>query len=285
MRIVTAALLALASVAAQAVGPAPLWKAEGFANPESAAYSPAKGGLIYVSNINGAPDARDGNGFISLLSADGKVLKREWKTGLNAPKGLAVKGGLLYVSDLDELLEIDTGNLRVLRRFKAAGAKFLNDVTLAGDTVYVSDMVTNTLWRLQGNSFEVFVKDAALENPNGLLVQNGQLIVGSWGVMKEDFSTETPGYLKAVELGSRSIGPLFAPIPLGNLDGVVSDGKGGLVVSDFNNGNIFKVSAKGEVNLWLPLEAGTADLGSIPGKAVLIPNMQNNTLTAYPLPW
>lgn len=275
----TAALLLGTAVQA---APAPLWTAEGFAQPESAAYS-AQQNRIYLSNIDGAPDAKDGKGFISVLSGDGKLIKREWKTGLNAPKGLAVKGGLLYVADLDELLEIDTGNLRVLRRFKAAGAKFLNDVALAGDTVYVSDMVTNTIWRLQGESFTPWVHDDALENPNGLLFSGGQLIVASWGAMRPDFSTETPGYLKAVDAASHAVSALYAPIPLGNLDGLVADGKNGLIVSDFVKGNIFRVSPKGEVQLWLPLEAGTADLGIIPGKAVLIPNMNAGTLTAYPL--
>ena len=276
------ASLALFSAAAMAVGPAPLWTASGFAKPESAAYS-AQQNRIYLSNVNGEETAKEGKGFISLLAADGHVIKREWKTGLNAPKGIAIKGGLLYVADIDELLEIDTGNVRVLRRFKGAGAKFFNDVAVSGDTVYVSDMVTNIIWRLQGQSFTPWLNDAALENPNGLLFSGGQLLVASWGVMKADFSTETPGYLKAVDVGSLSVAPLFTPIPLGNLDGLVADGKGGLIVSDFNKGNIFRISAKGEVKLWLPLEPGTADLGVIPGKAVLIPNMNTNTLTAYPL--
>lgn len=276
-----AGLAALLATTAQAAT-APLWTTSGFEQPESAAYSPANGGRIYLSNVVGDPSARDGNGYISLLSADGKLIKQKWKTGLNAPKGVAVKAGLLYVTDLDELLEIDTGNLRVLHRYKAEGAKFLNDVVVRGDTVYVSDMFTNTLWQLTGQHFRPLLKDAALQGPNGLAVINGKLVVGSWGVITEGFTTSSPGYLQVVEGGQ--VLPLHAPIPLGHLDGVIGDGKGGVIVSDWMTGNVFKVSDKGEVQLWLPLEPGTADIGAIPNKAVLIPNMNAGTLTAYPMP-
>lgn len=283
MKNIAFVLLALiASTAAQAIGPTPLWKVDGFANPESVVYS-SQQKLLYVSNVNGADDAKDGNGFISQLGLDGRLIKRQWLKGLNAPKGLAYYHGFLYVADIDELLEIDTGNGRIKRRFKAAGAKFLNDVTVSSNgTVFVSDMVTNIIWRLQGDSFSAWLNDAKLENPNGLLFDKGQLLVASWGVMKPDFSTETPGFIKAVDPQSRAITARFTPIPLGNLDGLVSDGKGGYVVSDFVRGNVFKIGIDGQPKLWLALEAGTADIGTAPG-LLLLPQMTDGTVSAYSL--
>ena len=59
------------------------------AQPESVVQDPATGAL-YVSNIAGAIMQKDGNGFIAKLSADGKLIEREWVKGLNAPTGLAV---------------------------------------------------------------------------------------------------------------------------------------------------------------------------------------------------
>ncbi|MES2884464.1 MAG: hypothetical protein V4709_06650 [Pseudomonadota bacterium] len=279
--IVIAALLALAASTAQAVGPEPVWKTEGFANPESVVYSSLQK-VLYVSNVNGAPDAKDGNGFISQVGLDGKVIQRQWLKGLNAPKGLGYLRGYLYVADIDELLEIDTGNKRITRRFKAPGAKFLNDVTVTPrGTVFVSDTVTNTIWRLQGEGFTAWLNDAALENPNGLAFDQGKLIVATWGAMKPDWSTETPGYLKAVDAETKTITARFAPIPLGNLDGLVADGRGGYVVTDHTRGNVFKIGPDGQPNLWLQLTPGTADIGAAPGLIVL-PQMSENTLTAYP---
>src|SRR4051812_44533189 len=60
---------------------------EGISAPESV-YVDADDGFIFVSNIVGAPDQRDGNGYISKLSPDGKVIAAMWVTGFNAPKGL-----------------------------------------------------------------------------------------------------------------------------------------------------------------------------------------------------
>lgn len=278
-----AAMLALAASAAQAVGPKPVWKTEGFANPESVVYSSLQK-VLYVSNINGAPDAKDGNGFISQLGLDGKVIQRQWLKGLNAPKGLAYLRGYLYVVDIDELLEIDTGNRRITRRFKAPGAKFLNDVTVTPrGTVFVSDMLTNTIWRLQGESFTAWLQSDALEMPNGLAWDQGKLLVASWGVgLKPDFSTETTGYLKSVDAETKVITARFAPIPLGNLDGLVANGKGGYVVTDYMRGNVFKIGPDGQPNLWLQLTQGTADIGAAPGLIVL-PQMSENTVSAYPL--
>jgi DNA-binding beta-propeller fold protein YncE len=268
---------------AQAQGPQPLWKTDGFANPESVIYSSLQK-VLYVSNSNGAPDAKDGNGFISQVGMDGKVIQRQWVKGLNAPKGLGYIRGYLYVADIDQLLEIDTGNKRITRRFKAEGAKFLNDVTVTPrGTVFVSDMFTNTIWRLQGDSFTPWLKDDALEAPNGLLFENGQLLVASWGAgIKPDFATDTPGYIKAVDVETKAITARFSPIPLGNLDGLVADGKGGYVVSDWMRGNVFKIGKDGQPNLWLQLTQGTADVGTAPG-LLLLPQMVDGTVSAYSL--
>ncbi|MES2683583.1 MAG: hypothetical protein V4650_08705 [Pseudomonadota bacterium] len=281
--IALAGLLALAASTAQAIGPEPVWKTEGFANPESVVYSSLQK-VLYVSNVNGAPDAKDGNGFISQVGLDGKVIQRQWLKGLNAPKGLGYIRGYLYVSDLDELLEIDTGNKRITRRFKAAGAKFLNDVVVTPrGTVFVSDMLTNTIWRLQGDAFTPWLQSDALEMPNGLAWDGGKLQVASWGIgMKPDFSTDTTGYLKTVDTETKAITARFAPIPLGNLDGLVADGKGGYVVTDYMRGNVFKIGSDGQPNLWLQLTQGTADIGAAPGLIVL-PQMSENTVSAYPL--
>lgn len=282
-RIVIAALLALAASTAHAVGPEPVWKTEGFANPESVVYSSLQK-VLYVSNINGAPDAKDGNGFISQVGLDGKVIQRQWIKGLNAPKGLGYLRGYLYVADIDELLEIDTGNKRITRRFKAPGAKFLNDVTVTPrGSVFVSDMLTSTIWRLQGDSFTAWLQNDALQMPNGLAWDGGKLLVASWGVgLKPDLSTETMGYLQTVDTETQVVTARFAPIPLGNLDGLVTDGKGGYVVTDYMRGNVFKIGPDGQPNLWLQLTQGTADIGAAPG-LILLPQMADGTLSAYSL--
>ena len=96
----TAAVLAQAPAAP---GPTlnPLWNLTGdFQAPESAYYDAASK-AVFVSSINGQILERDGNGYISRLTPDGKIVSARWVTGLNAPKGLRSSGGTLWVSDID----------------------------------------------------------------------------------------------------------------------------------------------------------------------------------------
>ena len=66
----------------------PVWNlTSGFAAPESAYYD-AESNAVFVSSINGQILEKDGNGYISRLSPDGKVVAEKWATGVHAPKGL-----------------------------------------------------------------------------------------------------------------------------------------------------------------------------------------------------
>ena len=89
-----------------------VWSLEGFQAPESAILDSARG-VIYVSNVAGEANAKDGVGFISKVSPDGKMQEVEWVKGLNAPKGMVMHGDLLYVSDVDALVEIDVTSGKV----------------------------------------------------------------------------------------------------------------------------------------------------------------------------
>ena len=75
-------------------------------NPESVAYSP-KQDVLFISNVNGKPDQKDQNGFISKVSpSNGSLSDLNWVTGLDAPKGISISndGSKLYVSDITNLV-------------------------------------------------------------------------------------------------------------------------------------------------------------------------------------
>src|SRR5690606_14795774 len=200
-----------------------VWQATGLDAPESAVFD-ADAGVFYVSNVNGDPGAADGNGYITKLSQQGEIEEKEWVTGLNAPKGLALHDGTLYVSDIDELVVIDTASGEIAARHQAEGATFLNDVTAHEDgRVFVSDMMQNQIWVLDGDQFELWLQDVELENPNGLLAEPDRLVVGAWGKPNEDFTTDVPGHLKAVDYASKEITSIGPGEPIGNLDGVEPD--------------------------------------------------------------
>jgi hypothetical protein len=103
--VVLAATITILSIAAASAAPRFLWEVKGLAQPESVVEDPTTG-VIYVSNINGAVMQKDGNGFISRLTANGKMLERQWVKGLNAPTGLALHDRTLYAADVDQLIVI-----------------------------------------------------------------------------------------------------------------------------------------------------------------------------------
>lgn len=259
-----------------------LWETGGFKNPESALFD-AEAGAVYVSNVNGDGTAKDGNGFISKVTPDGKVVAMEWVTGLNGPKGLAKVGGKLYVSDIDQLAEIDIASGKVVQRYDAKDAKFLNDVAAdAGGNVYVSDMATNTIWRLSGGTFEVFLNDAKLEGPNGLLVEGDTLLVGAWGVMTEGFATKVPGHLKAVSLKDKTITSRGDGAPTGNLDGLEPAGDGTYLLTDWMAGKVLSMTADGKAVEIGNLGQGTADLGyDSKSMTAFIPQMKTGVLYGF----
>jgi sugar lactone lactonase YvrE len=258
-----------------------MWEASGLKNPESAVYDRGTA-AIFVSNVNGDPMAKDGNGFVSKLAPDGKIIALEWVKGLDGPTGLALANGKLYAADVDRIVEIDVAKGEILARYDAPGAKFLND--LAADKagrVYASDMVTNSVWVLDNGKLSLLLQDDELENPNGLLVEGDRLVVASWGKMAEDFSTKVPGHLKAVDLATKKVSDLGGATPVGNLDGAESNGKGGYFVTDWMSGGLFNVTGDGKATRLLPLKHGSADLGTGPDGILMIPMMMDGAVLAY----
>lgn len=274
--------LSTTSVMAGGNAPEKLWEVDGLNNPESVVYDPVND-VLYVSNINGASDEKDGNGFISKISLGGKIINKKWVTGLDAPKGLAIANNKLYTADIDTLVEIDIPDSSISNRYTIADAKFLNDVaTSPRGQVFVSDTVMNRVHSLDEGKFSIWLESPGLLNPNGLYVQDNNLIVGAWGVMTDGFNTETPGHLLSISLADKSIHTIGDGSAVGNLDGVEEDADGSFYVTDWMAGRLFHISPAGEVKLLLIFEKGLADLELLPDKGlILLPMMMNNKLLAY----
>lgn len=143
---------------------------------ESVLYD-ANSGLLYVSVIEGQDaQEKDGKGSIALLTKDGAVLNRNWITGLNAPKGMAIAEGKLYVTDIDVLHEIDLSTAKVIQSYPVAGAQFLNDVAAYAGTVYFSDMNTGKVHTLVEGKISTLSEGHA--SLNGLAVDTSGTLYG-----------------------------------------------------------------------------------------------------------
>ena len=269
---------------ASAAAPELVWEVKGLANPESVVYDPATD-VLYVTNVNGPVMQKDGNGFIARLKPDGTILEKRWVEGLNSPAGIARADRTLYVADVDQLVEVSAASGNVIKRHKANGAIFLNDVTTADDgTVYVSDTPMNTIWRLKDGVFEPWLTDDALNGPNGLLVDGDALIVASFGKMPSEGQSREPAGLISVNIEDQSMTPLGTGEPLGNLDGIEPIAPGVYLVTDWAAGALYQIDKSGKVTELIDLNQGSADLTYFPeGGTALIPMMLDNTLAAYRL--
>jgi len=263
-------------------------------NPESVAYAP-KQNLLFVSSINGKPDQKDQNGFISKVSpSNGSIIDLNWVTGLNAPKGIAISndGSKLHVSDITDLVEIDVASGKIISRFDPPGSVFLNDVVSDNQgNIYVSDTGANTIYKLDANStsssLQAWLQSTQLNGPNGLHIDNskGKLIVVSLGPLGKP-----GGGMEVVDMKNKTISSLGKPgttSPFGALDGIESNAtETHYYVTDNPTGRVYGVNANGTgyVTLIELHTKGAADLGSIPDKStIIIPLMQDNKLVAYKL--
>ena len=244
-----------------------------------------------VSNINGAPLDKDDNGFIAELAADGTVVNPKLIEGgkngvkLNAPKGSALKDGVLYVADIDTVRLFDRKTGAAKGEVKLKGATFANDVALGPDgKIYVSDSGLNA--RFEGTGTDAiwvitpgkkptarpFIKSKDLKGPNGLLVTKDAVHVVTFG------APELQTYdLKGKQVGEPTL------LPNGGLDGLVAVGDE-VLVSSWGAKTIYRGKPGGEFKaVFTDLEA-PADIGfDSKRNRVLVPRFQGNTVEAWDL--
>jgi len=236
--------------------------------PESVIYYPEKD-VIYVANINGDPVAKDGNGFISVLSPDGKIKNLEWIKNLNAPKGMAIYKGKLYVSDITQLVEIDIEKGTITAKYDAPDAVFLNDVTACmNGMIFVSDNRTAKIHVLNEGKFTVWMEGKPFETPNGLMAEKGKLLVGDKNIYEVDIQTKKTTLL--IE-------------DAGGVDGLEKNNAGDFVFSNWP-GRIF-IHKNGKTTKLLDTtekELKTADIDyDLKHDLVLVPTFFDNKIVAY----
>ena len=198
----------------------PLWRSEGFENPESV-IADGRGGYV-VSNVNGEGWEANGEGYLTRLDATGAVIgPRRWVDGLNAPKGLAMANGRLFVTDIDKLVAIDPQDGSILRRYPVEGARFLNDAAAHAGRILVSDSGTGRIHALEDDAVSLWLEDEALAGVNGLWPEDGRLLA----------TTMERGEILAIDWQTRAITVLADGLP--DADGIARTSNGGYVISQW----------------------------------------------------
>lgn len=175
---------------------------DGVATPESVLYD-AETDTYLFGNINGSPLAKDNNGFITEIAPDGKVVAAKLIEGgqkgvtLNAPKGLALSKGTLYVADLDTVRLFDRKTGAAQGEVKVPGATFVNDLFATADgKVYLTDSGlkagkegfdpsgTDGVYVIEPGKkpkLKTLVKSKDLNRPNGIVVTTDTIYIAPFG--------------------------------------------------------------------------------------------------------
>jgi DNA-binding beta-propeller fold protein YncE len=121
------------------------WRVDTYKMPESIALDAANKAL-FVTNINSADQSSNGQGYIAKANLDGTIITEKFTDGLNAPRGIALADGKLYVGQNGEVLEIDATSGEVLTRHAVENGLF-NDVLAAPDgRIFISETMSGSIY-------------------------------------------------------------------------------------------------------------------------------------------
>jgi hypothetical protein len=239
-----AAAATAATAAAASSGPS---RVEGFEGPESVKYDPELD-LWYVSNVNGSPVAKDGNGYLSRLKGDGSVDSLKWIAGgangvtLDSPKGMALQGDTLWVADISSVRGFNRRTGAPVASIAVKGSKFLNDIAVGPDGLYVTDTGfegsakglehtgPDRIYRIAPDrGVTVALESDSLTGPNGIAwdaAGNRFIVVPFAGTVIRAW---VPGSKTTTALGTTK----------GQLDGVELLGQNRLLVTSWADSSLF----------------------------------------------
>lgn len=249
-----------------------IWELEGLRTPESVLYHEGdNGGFLFVAEIEGQGDEADGEGGIAKLSLEGEFIDQDWARGLDAPKGMGVHEGKLYVADITKVAVIDIASQQIESRIDIADSKFLNDITIDDNgAVFVSDTHTGKIHRIVDGAPEIYLED--IEAANGLTAINDDLYIAAGSAL---WKADADRQLTKVAEGLEE-----------NADGVEMINSGEFIVSCWA-GLVYHVTEDGSVtNLVDSREEkiNTADIGWNDEERILyVPTFFKNSVVAYQL--
>jgi hypothetical protein len=258
--------------------------------PESVLHDPEQD-LYFISNLNGGLQVVDDNGFITRVDPDTMRVELKWIEGgkngvrLDAPKGMAVAGETLYVSDVTAVRKFDRRSGAPRGEIALPGATLINDITTDGTSIYVSDTGlrtgpgatfyetgTDAILKITADRPEKIAAGRELRHPNGLDFVDGEVWAATFG----------PSEVYSLHDGKRKT---VAELPRGQLDGLVHLPDGTVLVSSWLGEGIYRGSPGQSFQPLLTGIDAPADLGyDRKRRRLLVPSSGTNQVTIHALP-
>lgn len=267
--------------------------------PESIIQDPDTG-AIYCSNVGGTTPtlesvvAKDGNGFISKLKADGSVetlkyIPQEGEPALNGPKGLCVVGTILWVTDIDRVVGYDLETGKQISEFSLAekNVTFANDLVEIEGDLLLTDTAGDQVLQLKGadrgtiTGAEVIDK-GIFGGANGITTDGkGSIYLATYPV---GTMPAAGGMVRAFKFGESLDNRSKLGFAVGQWDGVVVGADGTVYASDWTSGGVWKLAPGGKPEQLAKGMQGPADFCLLKdGSALLVPEMGASKVTVVPL--
>ena len=198
-------------------------------------------------------------------------MEEKWIQGLNAPKGMTIRDGKLFVSDFDAYHVIDIASGQIENTYPVEGAGFLNDITVWQNGVYLSDSGSARIFQIDVNGYKEWLADDRLGGVNGLTPDGDRLLIAT---MASGSLFETLGARDLTEIASG----------MENADGIAVLDDGSYLVSSWP-GQIWHVGSDGqttEIHNTEDTPTYQNDLTRV-GDLIIVPNWEPGTVTAWRL--
>lgn len=252
--------------------------------------------VYFVANINGSPVAKDNNGFISRVGPDGSIESLRFIEGgkpgvmLNAPKGMAISGDTLWVTDIDAVRAFDakTGAPVMSVDLRRQGAIFLNDLAVGPDgALYITDSAIgfdeqgnithpgiDRIFRIgERHRVSVAAEGDTLLRPNGI----------TWDEVGKRFIVAPFGGPPVYAWKQGNVAPTAIARGPGGFDGVEMV-QGRLFISSWTDSTVSAYESGSQVKV-ISGVASPADIGyDAKRNRILIPVLTGNRMEIWQLP-
>jgi sugar lactone lactonase YvrE len=252
--------------------------------------------VYFVANINGSPVAKDNNGFISRVRPDGSIESLKFIEGgkpgvmLNAPKGMAISGDTLWVTDIDAVRAFNakTGVPMLSVDLRRQGAIFLNDLAVGPDgALYITDSAIgfdeqgtmthpgiDRIFRIgERHRVSVAAEGDTLQRPNGI----------TWDELGKRFIVAPIGGPPVFAWKQGNVAPTAIARGPGGFDGVEMV-QGRLFISSWTDSSVSAYEGGSQVKV-ISGVASPADIGyDAKRNRILIPVFTANRMEIWQLP-
>jgi len=282
----TMGIAASAALAQDSAAP-PKYRAElvgtvtGLKAPECAV-ADSKNGLVYISNVDTDNEEYwldDAKSHVTLMTSDGKVLKKRWVNStahmpLHAIKGMCLLNDTIYAADNTRIIKRSVkpgGHVEII---PVPNAAKVNDVATDGKFVYATDTQRGVLYKINPANNEI-TEMKAPPSINGITIRDGVFYAVSWG-RHEIYTLDPEGNSDPEPFG---LAEYFI-----NLDGIEALDDGTLLVSDFSGNRVVTVSPDRKTVTTIAEVESAADIGFDPARKLLyVPSLLTGKLAIFRL--